>query len=274
MIEILNPAELARARDTGALVADILQTLRSRSTVGTNLLEIDRWTKAMIADAGAQSCYVDYAPSFGRGPFGHYVCTAVNDAVLHGMPHDHPLADGDLLTLDLAVSLGGIAADSAISFVVGESRPVESVAMISATEHALQAGIAAAGPGARVGDISHAIGSVLTAAGYPINTEFGGHGIGSTMHQDPHVSNTGRPGRGYRLRPGLLLALEPWVMVDTDELVVDDDGWTLRSATGCRTAHSEHTIAITEDGAEILTLPQRTLVADTGAAHTGSGRPR
>ncbi|KZM35465.1 type I methionyl aminopeptidase [Oerskovia enterophila] len=255
MIEILNPTELAQARETGALVAHVLQTLKARSTVGTNLLDVDRWAQAMITEAGAQSCYVDYAPSFGRGPFGHYVCTAVNDAVLHGMPHDYTLADGDLLTLDLAVSLGGVAADSALSFVVGGSEPPESLALIGATERALAAGIAAARPGARVGDISHAIGSVLGEAGYPINTEFGGHGIGSTMHQDPHVANTGRPGRGYRLRPGLLLALEPWVMEDTAELVTDADGWTLRSATGCRTAHSEHTIAITDEGAEILTLP-------------------
>ncbi|MGN8244140.1 type I methionyl aminopeptidase [Cellulomonas soli] len=254
MIEILNAVELDRARATGALLGGILQTLKGRTAVGTNLLEIDRWTHELIVAAGAQSCYVDYAPSFGRGPFGHYICTSVNDAVLHGLPHDYRLADGDLLTLDLAVSLDGIAADSAISFVVGASRPAESVALIDATQRALEAGIAAAGPGARIGDLSHAIGTVLSAAGYPINTEFGGHGIGSTMHQDPHVSNTGRPGRGYTLRPGLLLALEPWVMVDTDTLVTDADGWTLRSATGCRTAHSEHTIAITEDGAEILTL--------------------
>ncbi len=256
MIEILGPAEVATARETGALVATILQTLKSRSTVGTSLLEIDDWARSMILEAGAESCYVDYAPSFGRGPFGHYICTAVNDAVLHGRPNDYRLADGDLLTLDLAVSTGGVAADSAISFVVGESRTAESVAMIDATERALAAGIAAAGPGARVGDLSHAIGSVLSEAGYSINTEFGGHGIGSTMHQDPHVTNTGRPGRGYRLRPGLLLALEPWVMADTAELITDPDGWTLRSATGCRTAHSEHTIAITEHGAEILTLPR------------------
>jgi methionyl aminopeptidase len=253
MIEILNPSEIERARATGALVGTILQTLRDRVTVGTNLLDVDSWTKTMIDEAGAVSCYVDYAPSFGRGPFGHYVCTAVNDAVLHGLPHDRRLVDGDLLTLDLAVVLDGVAADSAVSFVVGESRPAESVRLIETTERALEAGIAAAGPGARIGDLSHAIGSVLSDAGYPINVEFGGHGIGSTMHQDPHVSNTGRPGRGYRLRPGLLLALEPWVMTDTDELVTDADGWTLRSATGCRTAHSEHTIAITEDGAEVLT---------------------
>jgi methionyl aminopeptidase len=256
MIEILSPTEIERARDSGRLVADILQGVRQRSGVGTNLLDIDRWVKAMIDDAGAQSCYVDYSPSFGRGPFGHYICTSVNDAVLHGLPHDYTLADGDLLTLDLAVSLKGLAADSATSFIVGSSRPPESVSLISATERALESGIAAAGPGARMGDISHAIGSVLAEAGYPINTQFGGHGIGSTMHQDPHVSNTGRPGRGYVLRPGLLLALEPWVMADTDRLVTDDDGWTLRSATGCRTAHTEHTIAVTETGAEVLTLPR------------------
>jgi methionyl aminopeptidase len=179
----------------------------------------------------------------------------VNDAVLHGKPHRRRLADGDLVTLDLAVSLDGIAADAAISFVVGEQRPPDSIAMIAATECALSAGIAVARPGARIGDISHAIGSVLADAGYPINLEFGGHGIGSTMHQDPHIANAGRPERGYRLRPGLMLALEPWVMADTDRLVTDPDGWTLRSATGCRTAHSEHTIVITGGGAEVLTLP-------------------
>ncbi|MBT2474483.1 type I methionyl aminopeptidase [Microbacterium sp. ISL-103] len=256
MIEILNDAELARARDAGALVGSILQSLTQRATVGVNLLDLDRWTKTMIEHAGAQSCYVDYAPSFGRGPFGHYVCTAVNDAVLHGMPHDYALVDGDLLTLDLAVTLRGISADAAISFVVGTSAASDDLAMIDATERALAAAIAVARPGARIGDLSHAIGTVLSAAGYPINLEFGGHGIGSTMHQDPHVANDGRPGRGYRLRPGLLLALEPWVMADTDQLITDDDGWTLRSATGSRTAHTEHTIAITETGAEVLTLPR------------------
>ncbi|MDI5936682.1 MULTISPECIES: type I methionyl aminopeptidase [unclassified Micromonospora] len=257
MIEILSPTQLPRAREAGALVAEILQTLKGRCEVGTNLLDIDRWAQAMIVEAGASSCYVDYAPSFGRGPFGHYICTSVNDAVLHGLPHDYALADGDLLSLDLAVSVGGVVADSAVSFIVGDSKPAESVALIAATERALAAGIAAAGPGARIGDLSHAIGTTLQSAGYSVNTQFGGHGVGSTMHQDPHVSNTGRPGRGYKLRPGLLLALEPWIMADTDELITDEDGWTLRSKTGCRTAHSEHTIAITEDGAEILTLPRQ-----------------
>ncbi len=255
MPEILTPDQVARARVTGALVADILQEARRRCGVGTNLLEIDGWVKEMIQDAGAKSCYVDYAPSFGSGPFGHYICTGVNDAVLHGLPRDYALADGDLLTLDLAVLKGGVAADVAISFLVGEQRPASSVAMIEATERALAAGIAAARPGGRIGDISFAIGRSLRGAGYEVNTDFGGHGIGSTMHQDPHIPNAGRPGRGVRLRPGLVLAIEPWVMQDTSEPVIDPDGWTLRSVTGSRTAHTEHTIAITPEGAEILTLP-------------------
>ncbi len=150
----------------------------------------------------------------------------------------------------------GIAADAAVSFIVDPSRPAESTALIQATEQALTAAIDIARPGKRIGDISYAIGTVLARAGYAVNTEFGGHGIGTVMHGDPHVPNIGRPGRGYKLRPGLLLAIEPWVMENTDTLVTDADGWTLRSATGCRTAHSEHTIAITEDAAEILTLPR------------------
>jgi methionyl aminopeptidase len=127
--------------------------------------------------------------------------------------------------------------------------------MIEATRIALAAGIAVARPGNHTGDISAAVGAVLTAAGYQVNGEFGGHGVGRTMHQDPHIANQGTPGRGYRLRPGMLLAIEPWVMQGTNRLVKDPDGWTLRSANGGRTAHSEHTIAITPDGPEILTLP-------------------
>ena len=134
MIEILSPAERTRARRTGALVGEILQTLKGRAVVGTNLLDIDRWAQAMILEAGAVSCYVDYAPSFGDGPFKHYICTSVNDAVLHGKPHDYVIADGDLVSLDLAISLDGIVADSAVSFLAGTARPPGSVAMIAATE--------------------------------------------------------------------------------------------------------------------------------------------
>lgn len=254
MIEIFSAADLPRAKASGRLIATVLQGVQERVEVGTNLLEIDQWAREMITDAGARSSYVDYDPSFGDGPFGHYICTSVNDAVLHGMPYDYALKDGDLLTLDLAASLQGIVTDAAVSFIVGVSPNLSDLRMIETTQRALEAGIAAATPGARIGDISHAVGSVLTAAGFLINTDFGGHGVGSTMHQDPHISNTGRPGRGYKLRPGLLLAIEPWVMADTAELIADPDGWTLRSATGARTAHSEHTIAITDDGPVILTI--------------------
>jgi methionyl aminopeptidase len=144
--------------------------------------------------------------------------------------------------------------DAAISFVVGDKVDPEDQRIIDATRQALVAGIAAAGTGTRIGDISAAIGGTLIGAGYAVNSDFGGHGVGSTMHQDPHVPNNGLPGRGYPLKTGLLLAIEPWVMRDTDRLRVDDDGWTLRSATGCRTAHAEHTIALTPTGPEILTL--------------------
>jgi len=253
VIELLGPAELHRAYASGAFVGDVLRRLRDRTTVGTNLLQIDDWAAQLIADAGAVSCYVDYAPSFGSGPFGHVICTSVNDAVLHGLPHDYALQDGDLLTLDFAAALDGIVTDAAISFIVGDAIDREDARMIDTTRRALAAGIAAAVPGARVGDISHRVGTVLTAAGYLVNTEFGGHGVGSTMHQDPHIPNAGRPGRGYLLRPGLLLAIEPWIMADTATLITDPDGWTLRSATGARTAHSEHTVAITHDGPVVLT---------------------
>lgn len=255
MIEILTPTQLEQARPSGRFVGATLQALRERVGPGTNLLEIDAWTRQLIAEGGAESCYIDYAPSFGRGPFGKVICTSVNDAVLHGLPHDYELVEGDLLTLDFAISLNGWVADAAISFVVGDAGDWADQQMIDATEVALAAGIAAARPGAHVGDISAAIGSVLTAAGFSVNGEFGGHGVGRTMHQDPHIANAGTPKKGYRLRPGMLLAIEPWVMRGTSRLIKDPDGWTLRSANGGRTAHSEHTIAITEDGPEILTLP-------------------
>lgn len=255
MIELLTPQEVERARPAGRFVGDTLQALRERIRVGTNLLEIDEWAARMIEARAAVSCYVDYAPSFGRGPFGHVICTSVNDAVLHGLPHDYALQQGDLLSLDLAVSVDGWVADAAVTFSVGGWACEGDRRMVEATERALEAAIRVARAGNRVGDLSHAVGRVLSGAGYRVNTDFGGHGVGSTMHQDPHVPNQGRPGTGPRLRPGMLLAIEPWVMADTDQLTVDDDGWTLRSRTGARAAHSEHTVAITTGDPVVLTGP-------------------
>jgi len=253
VIELLTRQQIDRMRPAGQFVAGVLDQLRRRAEPGVNLLDIDAWARALIEEQGATSCYVDYAPSFGRGPFGKVICTSVNDAVLHGLPHDYVLRDGDLLSLDFAASVDGWVTDSAISFVVGDTAAPEDAHLIDATRASLDAAIEAATVGNRIGDISAAIGNVLTSAGYRVNTEFGGHGVGRTMHQDPHVPNQGRPGRGYPLRPGLVLALEPWVMAGTDKLVVDPDGWTLRSSNGGRTAHHEHTVAITDDGPLVLT---------------------
>ncbi len=253
MIQVLSPAQVEAARPVGRFVGSTLAQLRERTGPGTNLLDIDAWARELIARAGAVSCYVDYAPSFGRGPFGKVICTSVNDAVLHGLPHDYALRAGDLLTLDFAVSLNGWVADAAVSFVVGEQPDAADQRLIETTRRALAAGIAAAGPGNRIGDISHAIGTVLSGAGVRVNTEFGGHGVGRIMHGDPHVPNDGRAGRGFPLRAGLVFALEPWFLQTTDKLITDPDGWTLRSADGSRGAHSEHTVAVTEDGPIILT---------------------
>lgn len=240
-------------RPAGRFVSMVLHTLRREIAPGDNLLDVNDRAAELIARHGAISCYVDYAPSFGRGPFGKVICTSVNDAVLHGLPHDYALARGDLLSLDFAVSLHGWVADAALSFVVGGDPTPQDRQLIETTEQALAAAIEVARPGNRIGDISAAIGAVSRAAGYRVNTEFGGHGVGRTMHGEPHVVNDGRPGRGFKLQPGLVIAIEPWLMAGTDRLRIDPDGWTLRSADGSRTAHSEHTVAITEDGPLILT---------------------
>jgi methionyl aminopeptidase len=157
-----------------------------------------------------------------------------------------------VLSADLAVSVDGWVADSARTVIVGTAA-AEDLRIIRATEEALEAAIEAARPGNRLGDISAAISAVARDYGYPVNDEFGGHGIGRTMHEEPHVSNTGRAGRGLVLRPGLTLALEPWLARTTDRIVYDADGWTIRSADGSRTAHSEHTVAVTEDVPMVLT---------------------
>ncbi|PPG62717.1 type I methionyl aminopeptidase [Rathayibacter sp. AY1C7] len=251
MIELRTPAEIEEMRPAGRFVGEVLKATSAAAAVGVNLLELDRLAHDMIRTAGAESCYIDYHPSFGASPFGKVICTSVNDAVLHGLPFDYRLRDGDLLTLDFAASVNGWVADSAISVVVGTPRE-EDLALIDTTTRALEAGIAAAQPGKKIGDISAAIAAVAHAAGLSINTDFGGHGVGRTMHGDPHIPNDGRAGRGYPLRPGLVVAIEPWFLQTTDEIYTDKDGWTLRSRDGSRGAHMEHTIAITETGNIVL----------------------
>jgi methionyl aminopeptidase len=252
VIELRTPAEIEEMKAAGAFVASVLGELKAASAVGVNLLKLDSIAAGLIRKAGATSSYVDYHPSFGAMPFGKVLCTSVNDAALHGLPFDYRLRDGDVLSLDFAASLGGWVADSAVTVVVGTPRE-EDLRMIEVTERALDAAIAAAQPGARMGDVSAAIGTICRGAGFSINTDFGGHGVGRTMHGDPHVPNDGRPGRGLPLRAGLVFAIEPWLMQTTDRIFTDPDGWTLRSLDGSRAAHSEHTIAITDDGPIVLT---------------------
>ncbi len=252
MIELKTPQEIDKMAVTGRFVAEVLHTLAGRAEPGVNLLDLEKHARTMVADRGAESCYWDYSPSFGRGPFRNVICLSVNDAVLHGLPFDHVLADGDVLSLDFAVSIDGWVADSAITVQVGEPRD-EVTALIDSTRRALDAGIGAAVDGGRLGDISSAIGAVAREGDYRVNTDFGGHGLGKTMHEEPHVPNRGRPRKGLKLQSGMTLALEPWWGLGTDQLVIDPDGWTLRLADGRAGAHSEHTIAITDDGPRILT---------------------
>jgi methionyl aminopeptidase len=252
MIELRTPAQIEQMRPAGRFVAEVLTTLAAKVHVGMNLLEIDALAHEMVRERGAESCYIDYHPSFGASPFGKVICTSVNDAVLHGLPHDYALADGDLLSLDFAVAVDGWVSDSALSVVVGTPRE-EDLRLIETTERALAAAIDVARVGNRIGDIGHAIASVGREAGLSANTQFGGHGVGRTMHGEPHVPNDGQPGRGFPLKPGLVIAIEPWFLHTTDEIYTDPDGWTLRAADGSRGAHAEHTIAITPDGPAVLT---------------------
>ena len=251
MIELRTPAEIDRLRIAGEFVGSVLTATAAASAVGVNLLELDALAHDMIRAEGAESCYIDYHPSFGGSSFGKVICTSVNDAALHGLPHDYRLRDGDVLSLDFAASVDGWVSDSAVTIIVGTPRP-EDQRLIEVTSRALDAGIAAATVGNRIGDISAAIGDVAHAAGLKVNLDFGGHGVGTIMHGDPHIANDGRAGRGLPLRAGLVFAIEPWFMLGTKKLYTDEDGWTLRSADGSRAAHFEHTVAVTDDGPVVL----------------------
>lgn len=254
MVEIKTDAALAAMREAGRVVARALAAAREAAAVGVRVRELDEAARTVLAEAGARSPFLGYRPPFAPSPFPAVVCVSVNDAVAHGIPDDRRLRDGDLVSVDCGAELDGWTGDAAISFPVGTPRPAD-LELIAATGRALDAGIAAATVGARLGDISHAIGTVADQAGCGMPADFGGHGIGRRMHEDPHVANRGRPGRGFPLRHGLTLALEPMLMAGgRNRYRTDPDGWTLRTVDGSRAAHIEHTIAVTEAGPRILTL--------------------
>jgi methionyl aminopeptidase len=253
VVELKTPGEIEAMRAAGRVVAQALAAVREHASVGVSLSELDEVAREVLRSAGASSPFFNYKPRFAPVPFPAVICTSVNDAALHGIPTGYQLAEGDLLSVDCGATLDGWTGDSAISFTVGEGRE-EDERLIKAAYDALAAGIAAAVVGAKIGDISAAIGAVGHAGGYGINTDFGGHGVGHTMHEDPSVPNDGRPGRGLRLRAGLVIAIEPWFLAGgKDEYRVGEDGWTLLSGDGSQAAHVEHTVAVTDQGPLILT---------------------
>jgi methionyl aminopeptidase len=254
MVEIKTASEIQAMRAAGQVVAQILATVQDQAKAGMRLTELDEMARDVLAGAGAISPFLGYQPGFAPVPFPAVICTSVNDAALHGIPGRYRLADGDLLSVDSGATLDGWTADAAISFTIGPAGPADA-RLIATTSAALRAGIAAAVPGARIGDISAAIGAAGRAAGYGICTDFGGHGVGRAMHEDPHIPNEGPPRRGRRLVPGLVIAIEPWFLAGgKDVYQIDDDGWTIRSGDGSRAAHVEHTVAVTEDGPQVLTV--------------------
>ncbi len=253
MVELRTPGEIDAMHAAGQVVAQMLAGIRECAAAGMRLRELDDVARDVLYRAGAQSPFLGYQPHRSMPPFPGVICTSVNDVALHGIPTDRRLAVGDLLSVDAGASLDGWVADAAISFLIGTAAPADA-ALIETTEHALGVAIAAAVPGARLGDISAAIGAVGRAAGYGIDTAHGGHGIGRTMHEAPYLPNDGRAGRGLRLRPGLVIAIEPWFMAGGEnDYRMGEDGWSVCTVDGSRAAHAEHTVAVTEEDPRILT---------------------
>ncbi|MDI5979313.1 type I methionyl aminopeptidase [Amycolatopsis magusensis] len=253
MVEIKTPGEVDVMREAGRVVARALKAVRERAAIGVSLRELDEVAAQVIRDAGAKPNFLNYQPRPAPYPFPGVLCASVNDAVVHGIPNDYRLVDGDLVSIDCGAYIDGLHGDAAISFVVGEADPAD-LKLIEATTEALMAGVAQLVPGNKLGDVSHAIGVVGRRDGYGMLADHGGHGIGHAMHEDPHVPNEGRPARGLRLRPGMVFALEPMLIAGgRDEYRADSDGWTLRTADGSRAAHVELTVAVTEEGPRTLT---------------------
>jgi methionyl aminopeptidase len=242
-------------REAGRVVALAHQAMRAAADVGVSLRDLDEVARDVLREHGATSAFLDYHPHFAPTPFPGVICASKNDVVVHGIPTDDPLQAGDLLSIDFGAILDGWVGDAAVTFSIGQ--PTEDDDRLrQAAEDALAAGIAAAVPGARLGDVGAAIGTIGRGHGYGIPEGWGGHGVGRSMHEDPSVPNEGEPGRGLRIRPGLVIAIEPMFMAGgSDEIRLDEDGWTIRTADGSRASHAEHTIAVTDDGPVILTAP-------------------
>ncbi|MFH1084804.1 MAG: type I methionyl aminopeptidase [Chloroflexota bacterium] len=250
---IKSAEELALMRRAGAIVAQVLEHIRGLAVPGVSTLQLDHAAEALIRDLGGE-------PSF-KGYHGYpgSICASINEEVVHGIPGARRMAEGDIVSIDVGAIWRDYQGDSAITVAVGEVS-AEARRLIGATEAALEAGIVAARAGARLGDVSHAIEAAAETAGFAVVREYGGHGIGRQMHEDPRIPNWGEPGRGMRLAAGMTICLEPMLTAGGYATRVLQDGWTVVTADGSLSAHSEHTIAITDDGSQVLTVPDRVAV--------------
>ena len=256
MITRKSAREIERMRRAGRVVAEVLALIESELKAGVTTGHLDNVAERHIRAAGAIPSFKGY---LGGGKYGKSArafpastCISIDDEVVHGIPGERAIRDGSVVSVDVGAILDGWHGDGARTFIVGEVPP-ETRSLVDATRLAMMAGIAAAVPGGRVGDISAAVEDVGKAHGYGIVRPFVGHGIGTDMHQDPQVPNYRTGSRGAELHPGICLAIEPMFTLGSGDVQVEPDGWTVTTADGALAAHFEHTIAITADGPEILT---------------------
>ncbi len=250
MIVYKSPSEVERMRRAGRIVAGTIDAVLAAVAPGATTLDLDRVAESYIREQGATPSFLGY----GNPPFPASICTSLNDEIVHGIPSSkRVLKPGDLLSLDFGAIWEGFHADSAVTVFVGEPPSAEAEKLVRVTEEALEAAIGQIRPGGRLSDISNAVEQTVLGAGFQVVREYVGHGIGRNLHEDPQIPNYGPPGRGPELRPGLVIAVEPMVNVGGWETRVLADHWTVVTADGSLSAHFEHTIAVTEDGAEVLT---------------------
>ena len=249
MIVCKSPAEIEKMREASLLVADVLAELAARVKPGVTTLELDQEAERLVRGAGAEPAFKGY-----RG-YPCTLCASTNDQVIHGIPSKRPLAEGDIISLDMGVKKNGFFGDSAVTVAVGRvSEQAET--LLRVTQEALEKGIEQVRLGGRVSDIGHAIQKHVEAHGFSVVREFVGHGIGASLHEDPQIANYGEPGRGPRLAEGMTLAIEPMVNIGRPAVKMLADGWTAVTRDGSLSAHFEHTVAVTKDGPLVLT--QRT----------------
>ena len=267
-IEIKTPEQIALMRKAGLLVGETLELLRGSVRAGITTAELDAIAADNIRSQGGVPSFLGY----GHPPFSGTICASVNDEVVHGVPGDRVLVEGDIISIDCGAIIEGWHGDAAITVAVG-SVPAEVTELMRVTEESMWRGIAAARLGGKVGDISHAIESYVRGEGdYGILEDFTGHGIGSQMHQPPNVPNYGRAGRGPKLERGLALAVEPMVTLGSKETEVLDDDWTIVTDDGSWAAHYEHTFTLTPNGAWVLTALDggEAKLAELGVPYGGS----